>query len=317
MLIDGVTNKIRRNKPTVIISIGGGSVIDAGKAISAMLPVNTSVYEFLEGVGSGKVHPGTKVPFIAVPTTSGTGSEATKNAVLSDVGKDGFKASLRHENFVPDIALVDPGLSLGCPGKVTSACGMDAFTQLLESYVSVASSPVTDALALSGLKRIIRSLLRVVEHPTDLDAREDMSYAALISGIILANSGLGIVHGIASVLGGHFDVPHGIICGTLLGPSVKKNIEMLTNTDPYSTALNKYAEVGKIISNETGKKQEEYTHLLVEMLYDWTIAMRLPRLSVYGIKEKDIEEIARNSTQKQNPVELNQTDIESVIEERL
>ena len=188
----------------VVLSTGGGSVIDAGKAVSAMLRVEGSVAEYLEDVGTRK-HPGTKVPFVAVPTTAGTGCEATRNAVLSRVGPDGFKKSLRHDNFLPDAAVVDPVLTLSCPPDITAACGLDALTQLLESFVSTKASVLTDVLALSGLEHIGNSLVPACTNSgQDIDMRANLSYAALMSGITLTSAGLGTVHGFASSIGGLF-----------------------------------------------------------------------------------------------------------------
>ena len=165
--VDDVVARHRAKLPACVIAIGGGSAIDAGKAISAMLAQEGSVRDFLEGMET-RTHDGRKVPFIAVPTSSGTGAEATKNAVLSEVGPGGFKRSLRHDNFVPDIALVDPALTLSCPAPVTSACGLDALTQLLEAYVSTQASPMTDALALSGLQAVASGFVRAVEQLLEL-----------------------------------------------------------------------------------------------------------------------------------------------------
>src|SRR5690606_22395692 len=193
-IVDAAVNEFGDFSPEVVVAIGGGSVLDAGKAISAMLPLKAGVREYLEGVGS-RTHPGDKVPFIAVPTTSGTGSEATKNAVLSEVGERGFKRSLRHDRFVSDVAIVDPVLAVTCPKTVTATSGMDAFTQLLESYLSTAANPITDALALEGLRHVSRSLPLAVHDPGNLSARCGMALASYLSGITLANAGLGLVHG--------------------------------------------------------------------------------------------------------------------------
>ncbi|MHA1509727.1 MAG: iron-containing alcohol dehydrogenase, partial [Promethearchaeota archaeon] len=208
-LIDETVKKFRQKKLDLIIGIGGGSVIDAGKAISAMIFKNDSIKEYLEGVGD-KIHDGKKIPYIAIPTTSGTGSETTKNAVITEVGPEGFKKSLRHDNLIPNYAIVDPKLVESCPPSITAACGMDAFTQLLEAYVSPQSSPVTDALAYSGIKQMKENIISVYSYKSsDINARSAMAYGSLISGIVLANAGLGIVHGLASSIGGLFNIPHG------------------------------------------------------------------------------------------------------------
>lgn len=316
MLIDGMASKFRRITPNVVVSIGGGSVIDAGKALSAMLPTMHSVYEYLEGVGTGKQHPGTKVPFIAVPTTAGTGSETTKNAVLSDVGKAGFKRSIRHNNFVPDIALVDPELTLSCPPNVTAACGLDALTQLIEAYVSLNASPLTDSIAISGLQEMNDALLRAYKNPSDLEARIRMSYASLMSGLALANAGLGVVHGFASVIGGYREIPHGVICGTLLAKSVHVNIRKLEELSPGSFALEKYANVARLLSPNNNNAVIDSPHSLAALLEDWTKQLRIPKLHEYGMKENDIERIIEETGIKQNPVELGRDELEEILRER-
>ena len=187
-----------------------------------------SVLDHLEDVGRNVPHSGVKLPFVAVPTTSGTGGEMTKNAVLSDVGPDGYKKSLRHDAFIPDAVILDPELMLSCPPAITAACGMDAFTQLLEPYLSPAASPVTDSLALGAMERVRDNLAAACgEGAGDVEVRAGMAYAAMISGIALANAGLGIVHGLASPIGGFFPVPHGVVCGTLVAPATEANIRAL------------------------------------------------------------------------------------------
>ena len=317
-LIDDMVSEINESSVDVVIAIGGGSVIDAGKAVSAMLGKGESVFEYLEGVSS-KVHNGKKLPFIAVPTTAGTGSEATKNAVLSQVGKDGFKRSLRHENFVPDIALIDPQLSVSCPSDVTAACGMDAFTQLLESYVSTKASPMTDALAYSGIKVLKDNLLPAASFGgQDQEVRATMSYASLLSGITLANAGLGVVHGLASPIGGLFRIPHGVVCGTLIGVATRVNISHLfRDKEANIKYLTKYADIGKLLSGDHYGNVEQYCEHLIEKIEEWTNHLQLPRLEKYSIQHEDIEEIVESTDNKNNPVRLDKESIKQILVERI
>lgn len=314
-LIDRIVESNRQSLPDVVVAIGGGSVMDAGKAVSAMLKYDDSVIHYLESIGA-KTHDGRKVPFIAVPTTSGTGSEATKNAVLSRVGPDGFKKSLRHDKLVPDIALVDPLLTVGCPPELTAATGMDAFTQLLESFVSTAASTMTDALALSGLKSVARSLENAVKDGQNTEARTDMAYASMISGITLANAGLGLVHGFASAIGGLFPVPHGVACGTLMAPCMELTLRRLLQENKDHPAVSKFAETGKLFTPVTGKNDFYYCEFLVEKLYAMSEHLRLPRLSDYGITENDFTAIIRLTENENNPVKLSEEDFESILSKR-
>jgi len=319
VLIDDLSSKYRRLNIQVVVAVGGGSAIDAGKAISAMLKLDKPVGSFLDGI-STDVHPGVKVPFIVVPTTSGTGSEATKNAVLSKIGPEGYKRSLRHDNFIPDVALIDPELMLTCPSHVTAACGMDAFVQLLESYVSVKPTPMTDALALSGMEAIARSLVSAcADGAGDTGVRSDMAYGALISGITLANAGLGIIHGFASSIGGFFNIPHGVICGTLLAAATKKNIEVLKEKDPYGIQFKKHARSAAILSGRVydESKVPELCDLLIEALYGWTENLEMPLLGSFSVKKADIERIAAATEHKNNAVNLTKDDIAEILKERI
>ncbi len=246
-MIDDCVGKFQNFNPEVIVGIGGGSVLDAGKAISAMWSLNESVICYLEGVGDGRNHDGKKIPFIAVPTTSGTGSEATKNAVISKVGPDGFKKSLRHNNFIPDLAIIDPELMISCPVEITAWSGMDAFTQLLESYISTSSNPLTDGIAFSGMEMVSKYLISAVEDGSNLGARSGMAYAALSSGITLANAGLGTIHGFASSIGARFKISHGLICGKLMGVSNEATLNKLLKEDPSNIAIKKYAKNWQVI----------------------------------------------------------------------
>ncbi|MFC2100918.1 iron-containing alcohol dehydrogenase [Bacteroidota bacterium] len=315
--IDQISKNFNNEFFDFVISIGGGSVIDAGKAVSAMLKLNESVFDYLEGIGNSKVHPGVKIPFIAIPTTSGTGSEATKNAVLNRIGPNGFKRSLRHNNLIPDIAIIDPRLTINCPTDISAACGLDAFTQLLESFVSTKANTITDVLALSGIAQIRNSLVRACKNGDDIDTRTGMSYASLISGITLANAGLGVVHGFASSIGGLHHIPHGVVCGTLLGSSTRINIIKLQTEKNNETALKKYSEVGKLLSGTPNKDDEFYLNSLIETIDYWTKTLHIPKLSKYGINEEEIEKIVEQTGIKNNPVELNQNDLRCILHERL
>ena len=315
-LIDAAVKMLNNEDVKVIIGIGGGSVLDAGKAISAMMYRTESVMKYLEGVGI-KDHPGTKLPFIAVPTTSGTGSEATKNAVISRIGKNGFKKSLRHDNFVPDIALVDPGLTLECPKEITAASGMDCFTQLTEAYLSDKSSEYTDALAMEGIKAIRHSLIRSYVNGADVEARTGMSFAALTSGICLANAGLGVVHGFASSIGGMYNIPHGLVCGTLMAKANEINVRELRKKPADGTALNKYAMLGKVFLDENGKTDDYYIDSFIDHLYKLNDELKLAGFEKFGVKSADIGLICSVTENKNNPVKLGVEEMAEIVISRL
>lgn len=318
--IDETVSSFRKEHIDAVLAVGGGSVVDAGKAISAMLPHVNSVMDHLEGVGKGVPHNGVKTPFVAVPTTAGTGSEMSKNAVISQVGVDGYKKSIRHDNFVPDTVVVDPELMLSIPSDVTAACGMDAFTQLLEAYVSSKANPFTDALAWSGLERVVLNLIPACgEGAGDLYVRTEMAYGAMMSGVVLANAGLGVVHGLASPIGGFFEIPHGVVCGTLMAAVVKKNVEKMKKVDPKNPALWKYSRLGAIMD---GRAPDDYcfergSSVLSKLLYDWTDQLEIPGLGEYGITEKDVDKIVQGAGNKNNPVTLTNEEIGEIVKERL
>ncbi|MFO7923754.1 MAG: iron-containing alcohol dehydrogenase [Bacteroidales bacterium] len=315
--IDEITARMRKYPPASVLAVGGGSVLDAGKAISAMIPVDGVVWDYLEGNPAMRPHPGSKVPFIAVPTTAGTGSEATKNAVLSTTGTPVMKRSLRHDNFVPDAAIVDPSLTLTCPPDVTAASGLDAITQLLEAYLSVQASPVTDALALSGLQRGFAGIRRVFESGYDIDARTDMSYAALMSGIVLAGAGLGAVHGFASVLGPLYDIPHGVICGTLLGAVTRTNINKLKESGSGNRYLEKYVTAGKLICEGKDMGDDHYLSCLTESIDCLIEDMEMPKLERFGVDNAGCALVAGKTGIKNNPVGLDRDELEKILLSRL
>lgn len=303
-------------KPEVVIAIGGGSVIDAGKAVSAMLPSGDKVEYYLEDVGT-KAHDGRKVPFIAIPTTAGTGSEVTKNAVLSKMCTDGYKKSLRHENFTPNVAIVDPTLTLGCPPQTTAASGMDAFAQLLESYLSAAASPLTDMLAYEGMTHLIGAIEKAVVHGNELEARTSLSYAAMLSGITIANAGLGLGHGFAQPLGSHFCIPHGMVCGTLMAEINRVTVRKLQQTNPSSIALKKYAVAGKLCTSVANQTDGYYIDALVDKLDQLTDTLGIARLSAYGITEKDLDTIIKDTGHKNHPIKLDNTELADILRARL
>jgi alcohol dehydrogenase len=315
--VDEAALMYRSRPPDLVVAVGGGSVIDSGKAISAMIPVDGSSWDYLEGNPEMKPHPGAKVPFMAIPTTAGTGSEATKNAVLATSAGGGMKRSLRHENFIPEIAIVDPMLTAGCPREVSAASGLDALTQLLEAFLSTAASPVTDALAYSGLERAATSIKPVVSGQADIKEREGMAYAALLSGIVLANSGLGAVHGFASVLGGSHDVPHGIICGTLLGAVTRANIEKIRGNPGYRLFAGKYASIARLFVPVQGKSDDYYLMALADALDELIELAGMPRLGKFGVNKDDISSVSSRTGIKNNPVTLSVNDLEKILLSRL
>jgi len=293
----------------VVVGIGGGSALDAAKAIAGLLKPGNSVLDHLEGVGPELPYRGPATPFIAIPTTAGTGAEATRNAVLSVAGAGGYKKSFRDERLVAEWAIVDPELLSTCPPPLLAADGMDALTQLIEAYVSTRANPFTDALALSGLEAASAALLPLYGCPSPA-LREKMAYASLLSGICLAQTGLGAVHGLAAPLGAFFPIPHGVACGTLLAAATRANIEALRARAPDSPALAKYETLRRLFD----------TADLPALLAGWQERLELPRLGIYGVTEADITRIvanSRGSSMRTNPVVLEDTELAALLTERL
>jgi len=307
--------------PDCVVAIGGGSAVDAAKAIAGLLPSGDSVMEYLEGVGRGKVFAGHTTPFIALPTTAGTGGETSKNAVLSVIGEHGYKKSFRDVSLVPKHIILDPELTMSCSKAVTAACGMDAFTQLLESYVAKKSNPMTDALAYSGLQAIADCLLKAVSDAGDVQARAGMLYASSISGLTLANAGLGSVHGFASPLGAFFPIPHGVVCGSLLFEATRINIEAMKARDANNPALKKYADVGRMMAShhQLGDTcdDEQARIALLNLLDDWSKCLAMPKLSSYGVKEDDISRLIEHisgGSMSGNPIVLTEDELSQLIQ---
>jgi len=305
--VDGAVADLRAREIDAVLGIGGGSALDAAKAIAGLLKPGNPVADHLEGVGPELPYRGPATPFIAVPTTAGTGSEATKNAVLALPGQ--YKKSFRDDALVAQWAIVDPDLLATCPPELIAADGMDAFTQLLEAFVSTRANPLTDALARSGLQAASAALLPL-HTCQSAEARTQMAYASLVSGICLAQTGLGSVHGLAAPLGAFFPIPHGVACGTLLAAATHVNIEALRARDPQGAALAKYDEVRRLLGAAD----------LPAMLAGWIERLGLPRLSHWRVAATDFPRIvanARGSSMKTNPVELTDAEIGRILEERL
>lgn len=320
-LIDKTVRQFHGTGIAVVAGIGGGSVLDAAKAVAGLLPSGDSVLDYLEGVGPEKIYHGPAAPFIAVPTTAGTGSEATKNAVLSVRGHDGFKKSFRHELLVPEYALVDPDLLATCPPLQIAANAMDALTQLLESYVSIKANPFTDALAESGLHAVREGLFAwYAGGELAAPGRAKMAYAALLSGVCLAQTGLGSVHGLASPLGAFFPIPHGVVCGTLIGAATRVNLRALQERDPGNPAWRKYAQAGAILHGRPFANSEESHAALLALLDEWIEQLALPHLNAYKIEESDFNHIiahCRGGSMKTNPLILSDAEISDVLRQRL
>ncbi|HXH64405.1 MAG TPA: iron-containing alcohol dehydrogenase [Mariprofundaceae bacterium] len=319
-LVDEAVAGYRGFGADVVVAIGGGSTVDAAKAVAGLLPLGHSVLEYLEGVGRGRAYHGPATPFVALPTTAGTGGETSKNAVLSEPGEGGFKKSFRHELLVARHIILDPELTLSCPPDITAACGMDALTQLLESYVSTGANPMTDALAASGMSMVRDGLLRAVRDGDDLEARSGMLYASAMSGLTLANAGLGSVHGLASPLGAFFPIPHGVVCGTLVHEATRMNIACMQERESGNPALLKYAEAGRILLRNPDLDDEEARRALLDLLEDWTDRLAMPRLSSYGISAADIPRIvagSRGNSMQTNPIHLEDGDLSELVKRRL
>ncbi len=326
-LIDDSVKSFANHNFAVAVGIGGGSALDAAKAIAGLLKVQRSVMDYLEGVGPELPYQGPAIPFIAVPTTAGTGSEATKNAVLSVHGEQGFKKSFRHEKLVAEYAIVDPDLLTSCPPNIIAANGMDALTQLIESYVSTRSNAFTDSLTISGLHAVRDALIPLYQYngqdrqsEQNKKSRESMAYAALISGITLAQVGLGSVHGLASPLGAFYPIPHGVVCGTLVASATEVNIQSMLQREPENKALAKYTQIAELLCEKHFFDPQTAHHALVDLLKKWTNELNLPLLSHYGLEETELDQVianCRGSSMKTNPIVLTDEEIRQILFDRL
>ncbi|MCX6551441.1 MAG: iron-containing alcohol dehydrogenase [Acidobacteria bacterium] len=308
----GGADLARRHGTDVVIATGGGSAIDAGKAIAALATNPGDALDYLEVVGRGKPLQQASLPFIAMPTTAGTGSEVTRNAVLA-VPAQRVKVSLRSPLMLPRLAIVDPRLTYDVPAPVTAATGLDALTQLIEPFLSVRATPMTDALCRDGIPRVARSLRRAVVDGQDEAAREDMALASLLGGLALANAGLGAVHGFAAPIGGMFKAPHGAVCAALLPHVMAANVRALRARATTAPALDRAEEVGRLL---TGRSDAD-ADAAVEWLDGIVAALAIPRLSACGITPADVpaivDQAGRASSMKGNPVVLTAEELTAIV----
>lgn len=304
--------RARAEQCDMVISFGGGSAIDGGKAIAALLPNSGEPLDYLEVIGKGNPLASPPLPFVAVPTTAGTGSEATRNAVLASPEHQ-VKASLRGVALLPKLAIIDPELTFGLPPAVTAATGLDALTQLIEPYTSVRANPLIDAICLEGMRRAVRSLPRAFSHPEDIEAREDMSLAALFGGIALANAGLGAVHGFAAPIGGMFPAPHGAVCAALLPHVTEANIAALEQRAPDSGGLARYRTVAGILTRNPQAEPRD----AAAGLHSLCRSLRVPPLGDYGIAGSHIPAIVAKALQassmKGNPIPLTAEELSLIL----
>jgi alcohol dehydrogenase class IV len=300
----------------LIVACGGGSSIDTGKAISALMNNPGQLEDYLEIVGKGKKLSNSYIPLIAIPTTAGTGSEVTRNAVIR-IQEKGIKVSLRGITLIPKIAIIDPELTLHLRPEITANTGMDALSQLIESYLTIKSNPLTDALCVEGMKRTIRSLEKAYNSGDDLVAREDLCIASLFSGIALANSGLGSVHGIAGVIGGLINAPHGALCARLLPYAYKINENLIIKENKESPLYKKIVIIHRLISGSKAFKSNQ----VVDYFENIVDKLKIKKLGDYGIEKRDFSHIIsisiNSSSMKGNPVCLESRQIRSILENAL
>jgi len=306
----------RHSRCDAVIGFGGGSVLDVGKVVAALLTNPGNLTCYLEVVGDARPLTQVPAPCIAVPTTAGTGAEVTRNAVLG-VPEYGVKVSMRSPLMLPDLAVVDPELTYSMPPSVTAATGMDALTQLVEAYVSIQANPMTDGICREGLLRVAWSLGRAYTDGDHRQARKDMSLAALFGGLALANAKLGAVHGIAGPLGGMTPAPHGLICARLLPLVAEANIGALASRSPASPALTRYREVAQILTGSPSARAEDG----IRWMADLCEALHIGPLSDFGLTEAMLPELSEksfnSSSMKGNPVGLTGNELTDILKKAL
>jgi alcohol dehydrogenase class IV len=297
----------------LVLSFGGGSALDAGKAIAAMMTNTGELLDYLEVIGQGQPLTKPPAPFLAIPTTAGTGTEVTRNAVLASPAHR-VKVSLRSPLLLARAAFVDPELTRNLPPALTATTGMDALTQLIEPYVSCRANPLVDALCEEGLKRAGRALRRAFTHGADLDAREDMALASLFSGLALANAGLGAVHGFAAPLGGSFTAPHGAVCAALLAPVMRVNLQAADARAPHSPLRERYQRIARLLTQNPAASAEDGIRWVADLCRD----LGIPPLRAYGVAPGHFTELAQKAAQassmKANPLPLTHAELLTILE---
>ena len=300
----------------MVIGLGGGSVLDTGKAISALVTNPGDVFDYLEVIGKGQSLMNAPLPYIAIPTTAGTGSEVTRNAVIESAEQN-VKVSLRSPAMLPRVALVDPELTYNLPPDITASAGLDALTQLIEPFVSVKANPLTDAICREGMVQAARSLRRAYQDGTDTEARQGMSLASLLGGLALANAALGAVHGFAGPLGGMLHAPHGALCARLLPLVMEANIRTLETRQPEHPTLGRYIEIAKILTGDKEATAREGVKWTMELVDD----LKIPGLSKFGMSEEDfseaVEKTMKANSFKGNPIALNEKELREILEKAL
>ena len=305
------TQTARAESCDLVIALGGGSAIDTGKAIAALLANGGDPLDYLEVVGKGQPLRLPSAPFIAIPTTAGTGSEVTRNAVLGS-REQHVKASLRSPHMLPRLAVVDPQLTFDLPPALTASTGLDALTQLIEPFVSVRANPMTDLYCLQGMRLVAASLRRAYFEGSDRAARTDMSFASLLGGLALANAGLGAVHGFAAPLGGLFDAPHGALCAALLPHAMRVNIGALRSAGEQA-ALQRYERAARVLTGHECATPEDGASWIENLCRD----LEVPPLRAYGVRQSDVpalaERAAAASSMKANPIKLTRDQLEELL----
>lgn len=296
----------------LVIGCGGGSAIDAAKAVAALLGNEGDLFDYLEVIGRARPLPRPGVPCVAIPTTAGTGAEVTRNSVLASPAHR-VKVSLRSPHVLPRLALVDPELTLDLPPAITASTGLDALTQLIEPYVCARANPLVDALAVEGIRRVARSLRRACEDGRVAAAREDLALASLFSGLALANAGLGAVHGFAAPIGGMFPAPHGAVCAALLPHVLAANVRALRARQPGSPTLARFDALARLLTGRAQAEAEEAAAWVRELCR----ALAVPPLRTYGLGETDVpavvEKAAQASSMKANPVALTTAELADIL----